>query len=361
MTIDDENSVYVGGIPYDATEDSLSRVFDLYGKIVAVKIVNDRDIGGKCYAFVTYTNPRSAIDAITEMDGASIDGRIVRVNEVKTRVGRPNFNREGGFHRGMGRGMDWERGRIRERDQHQGRGKHWDRDRDHDRGYSRSRDYRQDREQGHRDQEQTRNNFSDQDHEDFRSMDEYGNNYHQSREEGGHRSFNDNQDEELDGTNRHGNELDDDHKDQPLKKRSRSSYSDGHSREQISESSDDHHDKDLAEQLEKSIHKRAELQNEISVMEDKLKERQQRIHDLHRKSQKVDDSLTAKKKLVSHRQMQLTKLHKCFMQVKEYNEKLKNSEDELQSLVDSAMAELDNDKDVLRDADGLSAHAQDGN
>uniref|UniRef100_A0A7N0T8B5 RRM domain-containing protein n=1 Tax=Kalanchoe fedtschenkoi TaxID=63787 RepID=A0A7N0T8B5_KALFE len=352
MTIDDDNSVYVGGIPYDATEESLRRVFDLYGKIVAIKIVNDRDIGGKCYAFVTYTNPRSAIDAITEMDGASIDGRMVRVNEVKTRGGRPNFNREG-FRRGMGRGTDWQRDRIRERDQHHERPKHWDRDRDHDRGYSRSRDYRQDRERGHHGQEQTRDHFSDQDRDEFRSMDDYEQNYHQSREEDGDHILNENQDGELDGTSTHDNEPED-NKDQPLKKRNRSSYSGGHSREQLSESSGDHHDQEAVEQLDRSIHKRAELKNEISLMEDKLKERQQLIHDLQRKSQKLEDSLTAKKKLVSHRQIQLTKLHKCFMQIKEYNEKLKNSENELQILVDSVMVEVSNDKDVLRDDAGFA-------
>lgn len=38
MTIDDESSIYVGGLPYDATEDSVRRVFDSYGEVVAVKV-----------------------------------------------------------------------------------------------------------------------------------------------------------------------------------------------------------------------------------------------------------------------------------------------------------------------------------
>lgn len=33
------------------------------------QIVNDRAVGGKCYGFVTFTNPRSAINAISDMDG----------------------------------------------------------------------------------------------------------------------------------------------------------------------------------------------------------------------------------------------------------------------------------------------------
>ena len=38
MTVDDENSVYVGNLPYDATEDSTQSVFDLYAQIIAFKI-----------------------------------------------------------------------------------------------------------------------------------------------------------------------------------------------------------------------------------------------------------------------------------------------------------------------------------
>lgn len=38
MTIDDDNSIYVGGLPYDSTEDSIRRVFDLYGSVIAVKV-----------------------------------------------------------------------------------------------------------------------------------------------------------------------------------------------------------------------------------------------------------------------------------------------------------------------------------
>ena len=38
MTIDDESSIYVGGLPYDATKDSIHRVFELYGAILDVKV-----------------------------------------------------------------------------------------------------------------------------------------------------------------------------------------------------------------------------------------------------------------------------------------------------------------------------------
>ncbi|RRT82699.1 hypothetical protein B296_00011004 [Ensete ventricosum] len=38
MTLDDEKSIYVGGLPYDCTQEDLRRAFDLYGAIVDVKV-----------------------------------------------------------------------------------------------------------------------------------------------------------------------------------------------------------------------------------------------------------------------------------------------------------------------------------
>ena len=36
---------------------------------IQMQIINDRQVGGKCYGFVTFTNPRSAVDAINDMNG----------------------------------------------------------------------------------------------------------------------------------------------------------------------------------------------------------------------------------------------------------------------------------------------------
>lgn len=39
MTVDDESSIYVGGLPYSATEETLRRVFDVYGAVVDIKVL----------------------------------------------------------------------------------------------------------------------------------------------------------------------------------------------------------------------------------------------------------------------------------------------------------------------------------
>ncbi|CAI0629072.1 unnamed protein product, partial [Linum tenue] len=131
MTVDDVNSIYVGGLPYSATEETLRRVFSFYGAIVAVKIINDRATRGKCYGFVTFRNPRSVFGAIDDMNGKPIDGRPVRVNSVTTR-GRANFGREQFRH-------DVERDRERDYDDVDDRDRYHeqysDRSREHDRSW----------------------------------------------------------------------------------------------------------------------------------------------------------------------------------------------------------------------------------
>lgn len=65
-----------------------------------------------CCGFVTFTNPRSAIDAINDMNGRTIDGLVVKVSEVTTRNGRSNFGCDS-FRHNPERGHDWQRGKIR--------------------------------------------------------------------------------------------------------------------------------------------------------------------------------------------------------------------------------------------------------
>ncbi|KAL6974329.1 hypothetical protein U1Q18_028510 [Sarracenia purpurea var. burkii] len=342
MTIDDDNSVYVGGLGYDATEESVRRVFDLYGHVAAVKIVNDRGIGGKCYGFVTFTNPRAAVNAINDMNGRSIDGRVVRVNEVKTRFGRSDFRRES-FRRNSARG-DWDRGRDHDNDSDL-EDRYGDRNRDRSRGrdLDRHRDY--DRVRGH---EQTRDDFMDSDRD--RNQDRDAENNEQEHDRMGDQKWK--KDREFDGSrDRVVQRMNDHHrtgdkdKAQTSKKMNGSDLSDGHGREHSSELSDDDHDGEV-KQLGISNHQLEELRNQVSQMEKLAEEKQEVVTKLQEKYQKLEDALTAAKKTSSHRQMQLTKLHRCFLHVKEYNERLKGSEEELQSLVDATTIDTGVNHDV---------------
>ncbi|KAG0631488.1 hypothetical protein M758_1G257400 [Ceratodon purpureus] len=82
--MEDVNSVYVGGLSYESSEDTVKKAFMEFGEVVSVKIVYDRESGeSRGFGFVTFTNPRSATMAIRDMDGGQIEGRTIRVNEVR--------------------------------------------------------------------------------------------------------------------------------------------------------------------------------------------------------------------------------------------------------------------------------------
>ncbi|KAI3754277.1 hypothetical protein L1987_54057 [Smallanthus sonchifolius] len=330
MTIDDENSVYVGNLPYDSTEDSVRSVFDIYGQIIAVKIISDRGVGGKCFGFVTFTNPRSAVNAISDMDGRTVDGRIVKVNEVKTRGGRSNFGRDN-FRHINNRDVEFDRGRDRD----YGR----ERDRSRDQNRERSRDHDQGKERGYdraRDVDRPRDRYVDRDRGHDRDKDLDAIDLERERD---HDQADIDQEKEI---RRSGNK----YKDQPAKLTNGSDLSERHSREYPSGSSHGDHDQ-VAKQLDISRQKIEELQQEVLRMEELAEERGDHVSELQEKSQKLEDALASARKLTSNRKKQLVKLHKCFLNVKEYGEKLRICEEELQSLVGSTLKELEDPDELL--------------
>lgn len=79
----DSAYVFVGGIPFDLTEGDLLAVFAQYGEIVDVNLVRDKGTGkSKGFAFIAYEDQRSTNLAVDNLNGASILGRIVRVDHV---------------------------------------------------------------------------------------------------------------------------------------------------------------------------------------------------------------------------------------------------------------------------------------
>ncbi|GMY35946.1 zinc finger CCCH domain-containing protein 13 isoform X1 [Fagus crenata] len=348
MTIDDESSIYVGGLPYDSTKDTVLRVFEFYGAVLDVKIINDHTTRGKCYGFVTFVNPRAANDAINDMNGRTIEGRVVRVNGVKTRGGRSNFGRES-FRRNVERGTDWDRGRDRERDHDHDhdRDRFRDRNSDWSRERDRSRDHELERERGYdhsRGHDRARDLLLTRDRDQVRDMvdNEHSRN-HELEWERDH-DLDLEQGREWDRTNGHDKIFDSD-RDQQSKRQNGFGSNDMHGRELSSEASDDYNDQ-LKEELEISTQRLDELRKEIPQIEERLEEKQKLVLDLQNQSKKLEDALIASKKHTSYRQVQLTKLYKCFMQVKDYSERLKSCEEELQTLVDTAMLETDVGDDV---------------
>ena len=74
--------LYVGNIPFAASQEDISALFEPYGDISDVYIPANRDTGmGRGFGFVTILQEEGALKAIEEMDGVEFDGRRLVVNE----------------------------------------------------------------------------------------------------------------------------------------------------------------------------------------------------------------------------------------------------------------------------------------
>ncbi len=94
------NKIYVGNLPFSATNDSLNEMFSKFGTVTSAKIVMDRDTNrSKGFGFVEMSSDSEASAAIDKLNGSDVGGRSLVVNEA-----RPMEPRTGGF--GGGRGGD---------------------------------------------------------------------------------------------------------------------------------------------------------------------------------------------------------------------------------------------------------------
>lgn len=88
--------LYVGNLPFSATDDILADTFSEFGAVTSAKIIIDRDSGrSKGFGFVEMENDAEALDAISKLNGAEYNGRPLTVNEARPMTPRDN-NRGGG-------------------------------------------------------------------------------------------------------------------------------------------------------------------------------------------------------------------------------------------------------------------------
>uniref|UniRef100_G3UCF3 Cold-inducible RNA-binding protein n=1 Tax=Loxodonta africana TaxID=9785 RepID=G3UCF3_LOXAF len=79
----DEGKLFVGGLSFDTNEQSLEQVFSKYGQISEVVVVKDRETQrSRGFGFVTFENIDDAKDAMMAMNGKSVDGRQIRVDQA---------------------------------------------------------------------------------------------------------------------------------------------------------------------------------------------------------------------------------------------------------------------------------------
>jgi RNA recognition motif-containing protein len=96
--------LYVGNLPYSATEASLREAFSASGTVDSVSVISDRDTGqSKGFAFVEMSSDQEAQAATQAMNGVTLDGRQIKVNEAKPKAaggGGGNRREAGGYGRG---------------------------------------------------------------------------------------------------------------------------------------------------------------------------------------------------------------------------------------------------------------------
>lgn len=91
--------IYVGNLPYSATEDEVETLFATYGEVLSVALPTDRETGrARGFGFIEMSASEAA-QAIEGVNGTDFGGRTLNVNEA-----RPRENRGGGGYGGGGRG-----------------------------------------------------------------------------------------------------------------------------------------------------------------------------------------------------------------------------------------------------------------
>jgi RNA recognition motif-containing protein len=102
-------NIFVGNLSFQTTQDDLHAAFAQYGAVDRVNIVTDRDSGqSRGFAFVEMPDRSAAEQAISQLNGAEMNGRTLNVNEARP---KPQGGSGGGYGGGRGRGNGGGRGR----------------------------------------------------------------------------------------------------------------------------------------------------------------------------------------------------------------------------------------------------------
>jgi len=97
------SKIYVGGLPYSATEQQLSDLFKAYGSVESARVITDKFTGqSRGFGFVEMSTAEEAKAAISALNATQMDGRTLTVNEA-----RPQEKRSGGGGGDRGAGRRW--------------------------------------------------------------------------------------------------------------------------------------------------------------------------------------------------------------------------------------------------------------
>ena len=99
------NKLYVGNLPYSVRDEDLQQAFSQYGTVSSAKVMMERDTGrSKGFGFVEMGSDAEAQAAVSGMNGQSLGGRGIVVNEARPMESRPPRSGGGGGGYGGGGG-----------------------------------------------------------------------------------------------------------------------------------------------------------------------------------------------------------------------------------------------------------------
>ncbi len=99
------NRLFVGNISFGTTSSTIEALFATYGEVREVAMPTDRETGqARGFAFVTMNNAKAAADAMAELNGHTLEGRTIKVDEAQER--QRNGGGGGGGRRDFGGGRD---------------------------------------------------------------------------------------------------------------------------------------------------------------------------------------------------------------------------------------------------------------
>jgi RNA recognition motif-containing protein len=87
LQVSDVTKLYVGNLPFDATEDSVRALFAAHGTVEKLSLITDRDTGRpRGFGFVEMSNS-DATRAMQALNGKDFGGRALKINEAQDRAG----------------------------------------------------------------------------------------------------------------------------------------------------------------------------------------------------------------------------------------------------------------------------------
>jgi RNA recognition motif-containing protein len=95
------SKLYVGGLPYAATEAQLTTLFAAHGTVESARVITDKFTGqSRGFGFVEMASKEEGQAAISALNGTQMDGRPLTVNEAKPQEPRTGGGSGGGGGRG---------------------------------------------------------------------------------------------------------------------------------------------------------------------------------------------------------------------------------------------------------------------